>query len=93
MYDSIIIGGGPGGVAAGVYIARKQLKALFLTESFQSQSTVSAGIENWIGDVSLAGWEFGQRLEKHLHGRLNAKSAHPRPRPMSNPAPEAAEPY
>ncbi len=69
MYDSIIIGGGPGGVAAGVYIARKQLKALFLTESFQSQSTVSAGIENWIGDVSLAGWEFGQRLEKHLRAQ------------------------
>jgi alkyl hydroperoxide reductase subunit F len=69
MYDSIIIGGGPGGVAAGVYIARKQLKALFLTESFQSQSTVSAGIENWIGDISLAGWEFGQRLEKHLRAQ------------------------
>ena len=69
MYDSIIVGGGPGGVAAGVYIARKQLKALFLTESFQSQSTVSAGIENWIGDISLAGWEFGQRLEKHLRAQ------------------------
>jgi alkyl hydroperoxide reductase subunit F len=69
MYDCIIIGGGPGGVAAGVYIARKQLKALFLTENFQSQSTVSAGIENWIGDVSITGWEFAQRLEKHLRAQ------------------------
>ncbi len=66
MYDVIIIGGGPGGVAAGVYAARKQLKTLFLTESFQSQSTVSASIENWIGTVSISGWEFGQSLEKHL---------------------------
>lgn len=69
MYDVIIIGGGPGGVAAGIYIARKQLKALFLTGDFQSQSTVSAGIENWIGDISLTGWEFGARLEKHLRAQ------------------------
>lgn len=69
MYDVIIIGGGPGGVAAGVYVARKQLKALFLTGNFQSQSTVSAGIENWIGDISMTGWEFGARLEKHLRAQ------------------------
>lgn len=69
MYDVIIIGGGPGGVAAGVYVARKQLKALFLTGDFQSQSVVSAGIENWIGDISTTGWEFGQRLEKHLRAQ------------------------
>ena len=69
MYDVIIIGGGPGGIAAGVYAARKQLKTLFLTESFQSQSVVSAGIENWIGTVSTTGWEFGQSLEKHLRAQ------------------------
>ncbi len=69
MYDVIIIGGGPGGIAAGVYTARKQLKALFLTESFQSQSTVSASIENWIGTVTISGFEFGQSLEKHLRAQ------------------------
>ncbi len=69
MYDVIIIGGGPGGVAAGVYVARKQLKALFLTGDFQSQSVVSAGIENWIGDITLTGWEFGAKLEKHLRAQ------------------------
>lgn len=69
MYDVIIIGGGPGGVAAGVYVARKKLKALFLTGDFQSQSTVSAGIENWIGDISITGWDFAGRLEKHLRAQ------------------------
>ncbi len=69
MYDIIIIGGGPGGVAAGVYAARKQMKALFITESFESQSAVSAGIENWIGTESIAGWEFAQSLEKHLRAQ------------------------
>lgn len=69
MYDCIVIGGGPGGVAAGIYIARKQLKSLFLTESFESQSTVSAGIENWIGTITVAGWDFSQMLEKHLRAQ------------------------
>lgn len=69
MYDVVIIGGGPGGVAAGVYAARKQMKTLFITESFQSQSAVSAGIENWIGTVSVTGWEFAQSLEKHLRAQ------------------------
>ncbi|OGI21306.1 MAG: hypothetical protein A2808_01420 [Candidatus Moranbacteria bacterium RIFCSPHIGHO2_01_FULL_55_24] len=69
MYDVVIIGGGPGGIAAGVYAARKQLKTLFITENFQSQSTVSAGIENWIGTESITGWEFAQALEKHLRAQ------------------------
>lgn len=69
MYDVVIIGGGPGGVAAGVYAARKQLKALFITENFQSQSAVSASIENWIGTVTIPGWEFAQSLEKHLRAQ------------------------
>ncbi len=69
MYDVIIIGGGPGGVASGIYTARKQMKTLFLTESFQSQSTVSASIENWIGTVTIPGFEFAQSLEKHLRAQ------------------------
>lgn len=69
MYDVIIIGGGPGGVAAGVYTARKQMKTLFLTQDFLSQSVVSASIENWIGTVTVPGYEFGQMLEKHLRAQ------------------------
>lgn len=69
MYDVIIIGGGPGGVAAGVYTARKQMKTLFLTQDFLSQSVVSASIENWIGMVTVPGYEFGQMLEKHLRAQ------------------------
>jgi alkyl hydroperoxide reductase subunit F len=69
MYDIIIIGGGPGGVAAGVYAARKQMKSLLITENFLSQSTVSASIENWIGTVTIPGYEFAQTLEKHLRAQ------------------------
>lgn len=69
MYDVIIIGGGPGGVAAGVYAARKKIRSLFLTDTIGGQSSVSASIENWIGDVSVKGFEFAQKLEKHLRAQ------------------------
>lgn len=66
MYDLAIIGGGPAGVAAGIYAARKRLKTILITESFGGQSTESVGIENWIGTKSVAGPEFGKMLEEHL---------------------------
>ncbi len=65
-YDLAIIGGGPAGVAAGVYASRKQLKTVFITESFGGQSIVSDGIENWIGTVKIPGEELAASLKKHL---------------------------
>lgn len=66
IYDLTIIGGGPAGVAAGVYAARKELKTLFITKDWNSQSTVSEGIENWIGTVKIPGVDFAKSLEAHL---------------------------
>ncbi|MEI8062212.1 MAG: FAD-dependent oxidoreductase [bacterium] len=65
-YDLTIIGGGPAGVAAGVYASRKKLKTLFITENFKGQSTVSEGIENWIGTMKISGAELSKNLEAHL---------------------------
>lgn len=65
IYDLIIIGGGPAGTAATVYAARKQLKALLITETFGGQSIVSDGIENWIGDIKIPGIELAKRFEAH----------------------------
>ncbi len=66
IHDLAIIGGGPAGVAAGVYASRKRLKTLFITKDWNSQSTVSEGIENWIGTVRIPGAEFARNLEGHL---------------------------
>lgn len=66
MFDLAIIGGGPAGVAAGVYAARKRLKTVFITESFGGQSIESSGIENWIGTKNIPGPDFGKALEEHL---------------------------
>lgn len=66
MYDLVIIGGGPAGVSAGVYAARKKLKTLFITLEFGGQSIVSDGIENWIGTVKIPGTELAMNLKNHL---------------------------
>ncbi|NDB57730.1 hypothetical protein EB001_04730 [bacterium] len=66
IYDLTIVGGGPAGVSAGVYAARKELKTLFITKDWNSQSTVSEGIENWIGTVKISGADFAKSLESHL---------------------------
>lgn len=65
-YDLIIIGGGPAGVSAGVYAARKKLKTLLITPEFGGQSVVSEGIENWIGTVKISGHHLAKSLKEHL---------------------------
>jgi alkyl hydroperoxide reductase subunit F len=66
MYDLAIVGGGPAGVAAGVYAARKRLKTIFIAETIGGQSTDSVGIENWIGTEKISGLDLAKALEAHL---------------------------
>lgn len=66
MYDLIIIGGGPAGVAAGVYAARKQLRTLVVAKEIGGQSTVSEGILNWIGTSKISGADLAKNFTKHL---------------------------
>lgn len=66
MYDLIIIGGGPAGIAAGVYASRKQLKTLFITKEWGGQSIVSPDIQNWIGTPHISGDNLAKSLEAHL---------------------------
>lgn len=66
MYDLIIIGGGPAGVAAAIYAARKHLQTVLITEDIGGQSTVSEGIENWIGSPRVHGQELAKMFRAHL---------------------------
>jgi alkyl hydroperoxide reductase subunit F len=66
IYDVTIIGGGPAGVSAGVYAARKLLKTLFISPEFGGQSIVSDDIQNWIGTPHIAGAQLAKDLETHL---------------------------
>ncbi len=69
MYELIIIGGGPAGVAAGIYAARKKIKTLIISDSFGGQSFVSAGVENWIGTKLVSGFDLAKMLEEHLRAQ------------------------
>ncbi len=66
QYDLAIIGGGPAGVAAGIYAARKRLKTIFIAEEIGGQSAQSEEIQNWIGTEKISGFDFAKSLGKHL---------------------------
>ena len=66
MYDLVIIGGGPAGIAAGIYAARKKIKTAVIADTFGGQSAVSTDVQNWIGTKSISGFDLAKSLEEHL---------------------------
>ena len=66
MYDLIIIGGGPAGITAGIYAARKKLNTLLLTKDFFGQIGSTGRVDNWPGEMGIGGMALMQKLEKHL---------------------------
>lgn len=63
MYDVVIIGGGPAGLAASVYGSSEGLKTLMIEKSNPGgQASSSARIENYLGfPKGLSGAELSQR--------------------------------
>lgn len=72
IYDLIIIGGGPAGVSASVYAARKRLNTLMIVSEWGGQSIVSEEIYNWIGTVSIPGSKLAEDFKNHV--LANAKN-------------------
>ena len=66
MYDLAIVGGGPAGVSAAVYAARKRLKTVLITDDWGGQSTVSPEIQNWIGEPTISGADLAKKLRTHV---------------------------
>jgi alkyl hydroperoxide reductase subunit F len=58
MYDLMIIGGGPAGLSASVYAARKRLKALLVSGDIGGQVNWTLGIENYLGYQFIEGPEL-----------------------------------
>jgi thioredoxin-disulfide reductase len=69
IYDLIIIGGGPAGVAAAIYAGRKKLKTLLVAETMGGQSVVSDEIQNWVGHKTISGPELAISLEQHARAQ------------------------
>lgn len=67
-YQLIIAGGGPAGIVAGIYAARKVLKALLVTPELGGQLLLSSEVENYLGYPSIRGMELARKFEEHLRG-------------------------
>ena len=65
-YDSIIIGGGPGGLAAAIYMARQKLSFLLLTDTIGGQTLWSSEVENYLGFHLINGSELVDQFKAHL---------------------------
>ena len=66
MYELIIIGGGPAGISAGIYAARKKLKVLLIAQDWGGQISGTAIIENYPGFELISGPDLVKRLMDHL---------------------------
>src|SRR3989344_1898297 len=67
MYDLIIIGAGPAGVAAGVYASRQKLNILMLSKDLGGQVAKKAvDIENYPGFEKISGPDLVDLYKKQL---------------------------
>ncbi|MDD5288220.1 MAG: FAD-dependent oxidoreductase [Dehalococcoidales bacterium] len=66
MYELIIVGGGPAGLAAAVYAARKRLNTLLITSDIGGQVNWTTGVENYLGYQFIEGHELISKFEQQV---------------------------
>jgi len=67
LQDVTVIGGGPAGVSAAIYAARKGLKVTMVADRFGGQVKDTMGIENLISVTKTTGPELAGALQAHMN--------------------------
>jgi thioredoxin reductase (NADPH) len=66
IYDVIIVGGGPAGMAAGIYAKRAAVKTLLIeSDNIGGQINTSDVIENYIGFDIISGGDLSSKISAH----------------------------
>jgi alkyl hydroperoxide reductase subunit F len=66
MYELIIIGGGPAGMTAAVYAARKKINTLLISGNIGGQGLTTWLVENYMGYQFIKGRELMQKFEEQV---------------------------
>ncbi len=64
IYPSVIIGGGVGGLTAGLYLARGGISPIIIEGKQGSQITEAYMVENWPGEEKISGMKLIEKLKK-----------------------------
>jgi alkyl hydroperoxide reductase subunit F len=66
LYDVIIIGGGPAGLSAAVYAARKVLKTLLVSKDIGGQVAWTYDVDNYLGFSQVETADLIAKFEEHV---------------------------
>ena len=66
MYEIIIVGGGPAGMAAAVYSARKRVDTLMIASDIGGQVNWTSGVENYLGYQFIEGRDLIAKFQQQV---------------------------
>ncbi len=66
MYDIVIVGAGPAGLAAAVYAARQKVSFVVISKNVGGQTILSSDVENYLGFQLVSGVDLVKNFREHI---------------------------